>query len=78
MTPRAERNQRVDQAQFVECLRPELARDASDVLEALLDHLCQLGEVVALRAALPGSVLGAKRDRRQRLADLVVQLACDP
>ena len=46
--------------------------------EALLDHLCQLGELAALRAALPSGVLGAQRDRRQRLADLVVQLARDP
>ena len=71
-------DQRVDETQLVKRLRPKLARDASDVLEALLDYLGQLGELATLGVLLLCSVLSAKRDRCQRLAELVVQLTGDP
>ena len=74
----AERDQGVDQAEVVECLGSQPARDAAHVVDALPGRLCDLLERrLAVRGRGVGCALGLHCHRGQLLPELVVQLARD-
>src|SRR5688572_25829930 len=74
-----ERRERALEAQILERLGPQPARDAADLLRAVTCGLAQLVELIAeLVGDRGGQTLDLKHHAGQRLADLVVELARDP
>jgi hypothetical protein len=75
---RAERDQRVDKAEIVERLRPQLARDAAHLVEAVADRVGDAGQLLLRELWIAvGRSFGQQHDRGESLPDLVVQLAGD-
>ena len=76
--PRAERDQRVDEAEVVESLGAQLARDAAHLVQALPDRVRYAAEGLRCqrRVAIRCS-LGLDRHGSERLPDLVVELLRD-
>src|SRR5262249_25672347 len=69
--------ERRHEAEVLEHLRPKLEREPTHVLERRDDALAQLGRSLPCRLAALGLLdrLQTEKDRRQRLARLVVELA---
>ena len=77
--PLAQDGQRADQAQVVERLGPQFQGDAPHVLQAGAHRLLDVLDVAAQRVVEQAADAGeAEQHRSQLLADLVMQLQCDP
>ena len=72
--------ERRDEAEVVEHLRPQLDREPAHVMQRRDDELAHVGDRLRALVALDLLLerLQAEQDRRERLAGLVVQLACEP
>ena len=74
-----QRGQGAGQPEVLKCLGAERANDAPDVLGSAARGLAQLVELLAKLVGDPrGEALDLEHDARERLADLVVQLARHP
>ena len=77
--PGGERDQRAAQAELVERLRTQAARDVAHLLRTLPRRLLHLGDGrLQLGRRRTGEAVELEHDPGQRLPELVVQLAREP